>query len=289
MKVWDLHRYEEMRIIEARLDDGQPRPILGAAFSPNGQQIVTACRDRTARLWDRSGRFILEFQQGHQYLASTAVFYPDQRRLLTAAMDGTARVWDLATERPVAGPQQNRRQRRRGLVAQRQMDAHGRRQRSGRRDGRRPGPASRPAWRKAKRSLGRQALGCRQPANLLRTFAGPSRRGHGRGLLGRRSAPLQRRCQRSRAALRTSRVIARSAPLQKIHVRGITAAVFLPHGGGLLTASGDNTVAQWDIVSGPEGYVARAAAGPAASRRRDVDGGLVRRRLRGHHRAPTRS
>ena len=97
VRVWDLHRYEEMRIIEARLDDSSLEPILGAAFSPDGQQVVTACRDRAARLWDRSGRLLLTFRQGHQYLASNAVFYPDQRRLLTAAMDNTARVWDIAT------------------------------------------------------------------------------------------------------------------------------------------------------------------------------------------------
>ena len=37
------------------------------------------------------------------------------------------------------------------------------------------------------------------------------------------------------------------------HSRGITAAVFLPDGNGLLTASNDNTVALWDIARGTEG------------------------------------
>ena len=39
----------------------------------------------------------MTFEEGHSYLASSALFFPDGRYLLTAAVDNTARLWDVAT------------------------------------------------------------------------------------------------------------------------------------------------------------------------------------------------
>ena len=38
-----------------------------------------------------------DFEEGHDYLASTAAFFPDGKRLLTAAADNTTRTWDVTT------------------------------------------------------------------------------------------------------------------------------------------------------------------------------------------------
>ena len=40
---------------------------------------------------------LTSFEEGHEYLASTAIVFPDGMKLLTAAADNTARVWDLTT------------------------------------------------------------------------------------------------------------------------------------------------------------------------------------------------
>ncbi|MCT7992933.1 WD40 repeat domain-containing protein, partial [Laspinema olomoucense] len=64
-----------------------------ASFSPDGESIVTASRDKTARVWDRGGQMIAEFK-GHQGWVMSASFSPDGESIVTASYDNTARVWD---------------------------------------------------------------------------------------------------------------------------------------------------------------------------------------------------
>jgi len=60
----------------------------------DGQRILTASPDKTARLWDLQGRQIAELQ-GHKGWLFSAIFSPDGQRILTASDDKTARLWDL--------------------------------------------------------------------------------------------------------------------------------------------------------------------------------------------------
>jgi WD40 repeat protein len=98
VKIWDLQGYREELVLGADIVRAHDESVLGVSFSPDGHKILSASRDRTARLWDRtSGKLLGEFQQGHHYLATTVVFFPDGARFLTAAVDNTARVWDVST------------------------------------------------------------------------------------------------------------------------------------------------------------------------------------------------
>ncbi len=79
----------------------KPTPLQGhqdsvnsASFSPDGQHIVTVSRDKTARVWDLSGKQ-LALLQGHQDSVNSASFSPDGQHIVTASDDKTARVWDL--------------------------------------------------------------------------------------------------------------------------------------------------------------------------------------------------
>ena len=68
-----------------------------AVFSPDGQRVLTASWDNTARLWDAATGAELLVLKGHEGPVTSAVFSPDGRRVLTASQDKTARLWDAAT------------------------------------------------------------------------------------------------------------------------------------------------------------------------------------------------
>jgi WD40 repeat protein len=98
----DLERYEELRVYRSRVFSGHRDAILGAGFSSDGTRIVSASRDRTARIWDvASGHEIRQLKEGHDFLVAACRFFPDGKRILTAAIDNTVRVWDV-----VSGAQQ---------------------------------------------------------------------------------------------------------------------------------------------------------------------------------------
>jgi WD40 repeat protein len=69
---------------------GHEGEVMSASFSADGQRIVTASDDRTARVWDLQGRELLKLQ-GHEKIVRSASFSADGQRIVTA--DGTARVW----------------------------------------------------------------------------------------------------------------------------------------------------------------------------------------------------
>src|SRR5207248_6349041 len=69
------------------------------AFSPDGTRVVTASKDKTARVWDAlTGRNITELN-GHTDAVTSAAFSPDGKFVVTAGAekDKTARIWDAAT------------------------------------------------------------------------------------------------------------------------------------------------------------------------------------------------
>jgi hypothetical protein len=66
-----------------------------AAFGPDGMRIITASRDRTARVWDAATGEPLTEPMRHDNRVNAAAFSPDGSRVVTGSADGTARVWDL--------------------------------------------------------------------------------------------------------------------------------------------------------------------------------------------------
>jgi eukaryotic-like serine/threonine-protein kinase len=76
--------------------------ITSVQHSPDGNAILTASRDRRARLWDsRTGELLVEIRHGD--VIYSAQFSPDGRSVVTASKDHTARVWDAQTGQ-AAGP-----------------------------------------------------------------------------------------------------------------------------------------------------------------------------------------
>ena len=69
-----------------RLVLGHEGLALSAAFSPDGQRIVTASSNKTARLWDAAtGKPIGGPLKGHEAAVLSAAFSPDGQRIVTAS------------------------------------------------------------------------------------------------------------------------------------------------------------------------------------------------------------
>ncbi|MDF5720678.1 MAG: hypothetical protein PUP91_09365 [Rhizonema sp. PD37] len=84
-----------MQLIEKDHFNAHPVTVNRIHFSPNGQRLVTASQDGTARLWTSSGQMLAEFK-GHNRPVFNASFSPDGQNIITAGYDGTARIWSLS-------------------------------------------------------------------------------------------------------------------------------------------------------------------------------------------------
>ncbi len=78
--------------------------VISAQFSPDGQRVVTASQDNTARLWDAASGKPIGQPMKHGDNVSSAQFSPDGQRVVTASWDKTARLWDAASGKPIGQP-----------------------------------------------------------------------------------------------------------------------------------------------------------------------------------------
>ena len=83
---------------------GHRDTVYSAVFSPDGERVVTASFDNTARLWDAASGKPLGEPMRHERPVSSAQFSPDGQRVVTASFDGTARMWDAASGKPLGEP-----------------------------------------------------------------------------------------------------------------------------------------------------------------------------------------
>jgi WD40 repeat protein len=78
---------------------GHTAEVTSASFSRDGSRLLTASRDRSAKLWDVTTGALLANLTGSQQAVVSAEFSPDGREILTASSDGTARIWQLGDAR----------------------------------------------------------------------------------------------------------------------------------------------------------------------------------------------
>jgi WD40 repeat protein len=71
------------------------------AFSPDGQRLASAGRDRTVRIWDMSsGREVLTYLGHYDYLRAVA-FSPDGKTIASAGGEKEVRLWDAHTGKDI--------------------------------------------------------------------------------------------------------------------------------------------------------------------------------------------
>jgi WD40 repeat protein len=92
-RVWELDG--SGKFIELK---GHAKEVTSAAFSPDGQRVVTASWDKTARVWelDGSGKFIE--LKGHTDAVWSAAFSANGKYVVTASWDKTARIWPASIQ-----------------------------------------------------------------------------------------------------------------------------------------------------------------------------------------------
>src|SRR5205807_2496193 len=102
VRVWDLQADQEALTLRGHTD-----AVMGVAFSPDGEQIVSCSLDGTVRVWDGTplgaapgpGERTL---RGHAGAVLGVAFRPGadpsgRLVLASASMDQTVRFWDPAT------------------------------------------------------------------------------------------------------------------------------------------------------------------------------------------------
>ncbi|WP_437928033.1 protein kinase [Sorangium sp. So ce291] len=99
---WDVLERSALSSGVARAVLSHPDIVLYAAYSPDGNRIVTACSDATARVWNADGTGEPMVLRGHGDRVSSAAFSPDGKRIATGSFDRTVRVWNAdGTGEPV--------------------------------------------------------------------------------------------------------------------------------------------------------------------------------------------
>ena len=70
--------------------------VESAAFTPDGERVITASADGSARIWDADSGAELETLRYGDSVGSVA-FSPDGELVVTAGGTDLARIWDAAT------------------------------------------------------------------------------------------------------------------------------------------------------------------------------------------------
>lgn len=75
---------------------GHSEGVVEVAFSPDGEQIASASRDGTVRIWKVEGGAVQQVLEGHTDQVTSVAFSPDGSLLASGSNDGTVRLWRVS-------------------------------------------------------------------------------------------------------------------------------------------------------------------------------------------------
>ncbi len=76
---------------------GHTDSVTAAAFSADGQRVLSGGDDRTLRLWEADTAKEIQVFRGCEGGIKSVAFSPDGRRVLSGSADATVRLWDVET------------------------------------------------------------------------------------------------------------------------------------------------------------------------------------------------
>jgi len=85
---------------------GHKDSISGIAWSPDGQILASASKDRNIGLWNRETEELCTFLKGtgRSGAVSSVAWLPDRRKLISGSTAKTVRLWDVKTEKMDSRP-----------------------------------------------------------------------------------------------------------------------------------------------------------------------------------------
>ncbi|MEH2042595.1 WD40 repeat domain-containing protein, partial [Nostoc sp.] len=76
---------------------GHSSSVYSVAYSPNGQQLASASRDKTIKIWDVSSGQLLKTLTGHSDSVISVAYSPNGQQLASASWDKTIKIWDVSS------------------------------------------------------------------------------------------------------------------------------------------------------------------------------------------------
>ncbi|MEC7118520.1 MAG: hypothetical protein VXW65_01275, partial [Pseudomonadota bacterium] len=73
--------------------EGHSSVVMSAAFSPGGENIVSASDDKTVRVWSAETGELLQTLEGHSRGVMSAAFSPGGENIVSTSADETLRLW----------------------------------------------------------------------------------------------------------------------------------------------------------------------------------------------------
>ncbi|EXM16382.1 hypothetical protein V3481_010651 [Fusarium oxysporum f. sp. vasinfectum] len=76
---------------------GNGNAVYSVSFSPDGQYLASASRDKTIRIWDTTTGNCQATLEGHGDVVQSVAFSPDGQYLASGSEDETIKIWDATT------------------------------------------------------------------------------------------------------------------------------------------------------------------------------------------------
>ncbi|EPY20689.1 hypothetical protein STCU_08880 [Strigomonas culicis] len=92
----------ELSVNCLRTYNGHSSAVYCCSFSPNGEQFLTASRDRSVRLWNAQTGSCTPMKGGHNGFVLSCDISPKSNRAVSSADDNTIKVWNTTTCNKVA-------------------------------------------------------------------------------------------------------------------------------------------------------------------------------------------